>query len=252
MNRWKRVVCLILITNLLFALTACAPSLYSENEVLEILSEQYGEDFVIIETLNSNLYSITPSNFSVKSKLYSAAPSSNPENIFWVRQDVIKHGGLFVTYENAVEDTLTFDCFLKCLDNFLQENQINSFFTIGNNEEKELAEYLAEPHLQGGRIYVSITENTAEEIVTQIFNFTDAFYAEYPSKDRFHFTRLAICFYDDSKIARQELDESYLSLDKLYLSLPLYGLYDPYYEDETDIDSMMKEINEFYYGIKNE
>ena len=63
MNGWKRVVCLIFITNLLFALTACAPSLYSENEVLEILSEQYGEDFVIIETLNSNLYSITPSNF---------------------------------------------------------------------------------------------------------------------------------------------------------------------------------------------
>ena len=50
MNRWKRVVCLILITktNLLFALTACAPPLYSKNEVLEILSEQYGEDFVIM------------------------------------------------------------------------------------------------------------------------------------------------------------------------------------------------------------
>lgn len=47
MNRWKRVICLILITNLLFALTACAPSLYSKNEVLEILSEQYGEDMVI-------------------------------------------------------------------------------------------------------------------------------------------------------------------------------------------------------------
>ena len=57
----------------------------------------------------------------------------------------------------------------------MQENQINSFFTIGNHEEKELTEYLAEPHLQGGRIYVSITENTAEEIVTQIFNFTYAF-----------------------------------------------------------------------------
>ena len=42
----------ILVIGMLIMLTACAPSLYSKNEVLEILSERYGEEFVIIETLD--------------------------------------------------------------------------------------------------------------------------------------------------------------------------------------------------------
>ena len=251
MNRWKQVACLIFLAGLLFTLTACAPSLYSKNEVLEILSERYGEEFVIMETLNSNLYpSITPSNFAVRSRLYSVALSNDPENVFWVRQEVIKHGGLFVTYGRGVDDTLTRDRFLTSFDNFLQENGIQSFFAVISEEEfeeKVLEEYLAEPHLFGGAVYILITEDTAEEIVTQIFDFTDIFYSEYSSKEELKVIHLAIEFYDESKMTKHELYELYES----YVSIPGFSPYSRYDEDAS-IDSVLKEINEFYYGITSE
>lgn len=64
----------ILVIGMLIMLTACAPSLYSKNEVLEILSERYGEEFVIIETLNDKLSLVAPSSDLVKEEVYSVAP----------------------------------------------------------------------------------------------------------------------------------------------------------------------------------
>ena len=61
----------ILVIGMLIMLTACAPSLYSKNEVLEILSERYGEEFVIIETLNDKLSLVAPSSDLVKEEVYS-------------------------------------------------------------------------------------------------------------------------------------------------------------------------------------
>lgn len=250
MNRWKRIACLIFLTNLLFTLTACAPSLYSENEVLEILSERYGEEFAIMETLNSDLYpSITPSHFAVRSRLYSVALSNDPENVFWVRQEVIKYGGLFVAYGRGVDDTLTHDRFLTSFNSFLKENGIQSFFAVISEEgfeEKALEEHLAEPHLFDGTVYVSITEDKAEEIVTQIFDFTDSFYSEYSSKGELNDSHLAIKFYDESKMTKHELYKLYES----YVSIPGFNPYSRY-DEEASIDYVLKAINELYYGITN-
>ena len=233
----------ILVIGMLIMLTACAPSLYSKNEVLEILSERYGEEFVIIETLNDKLSLVAPSSDLVKEEVYSVAPNSDSASIFWVQQEVTKRGGVFVTYAHGVEDTLTFDYFVKSFCSFLQTNKIDSFFAVGH-EEIEVIEYLAEPHLQGGIIYIYITEESTAEIVTQVFNFIDTLYDEYPSKDEFKKIHLGIRFYDKSKITRHELFKS-------SLFIPTYRLYDPYDEDKTDIASMLEEINIYYYGNPN-
>ncbi|MCM1235855.1 MAG: hypothetical protein NC489_37665 [Ruminococcus flavefaciens] len=239
----RNLLGIILVIGMLLMLAACAPSLYSKNEVLEILSERYGEEFVIVETLNNKLPLVAPSSDLVKEEVYSVASSSDPANVFWVQQEVAKRGGLFVTYARGVEDTLTFDYFLRSFCSFLQTNKIDSFFAVGH-EEIEVIEYLTEPHLQGGIIYIYITEETAPEIVTKIFDFINTLYDEYPSKDEFKKIHLGIRFYDKSKITRHELYES-----SLYT--PTYRLYDPYDEDETDIASMLEDINIYYYGNPN-
>lgn len=239
----RNLLGIILVVGMLLMLAACAPSLYSKNEVLEILSERYGMDFVIVETLSSNFCSAPPSSDLLKKEIYSVASSSDLTNVFFVQQEVTKRGGLFVTYARGVEDTLTFDYFLKSFCNFLEANKIDSFFTVGY-EEIDVIEHLSEPHLQGGIIYIYITEETAVEVVTQIFNFTNTFYDEYSSKDEFNKIHLGICFYDKSKIPRHELYKS-------SLFMPTYRLYNPYDENETDIDSMLKDINIYYYGKPN-
>lgn len=239
---FRHLVGILFGAGILLSLTSCAPPFFSEEEVLEILSERYGEEFVIIETLNNKCSSATSSGV-VKRKLYSAALSNNPTNIFWVQQSITKYGGLFATYGRGVEDTLLFDYFLESFYGFLQTNKIDSFFVVGY-EEKELVHFLAEPHLQGGMIYIYITEETATEIVTTIFDFLDDFYEKYPSKDEFHEMHLGIGFYDKSKITRQELYES-------AMFIPSYGLYDYYGKDATDIASLLENINSYYYGNLN-
>lgn len=78
----RNLLGIILVVGMLLILAACAPSLYSKNEVLKILSERYGMDFVIVETLNSNSCSATPSSDLLKKEIYSVASSSDLTNVF--------------------------------------------------------------------------------------------------------------------------------------------------------------------------
>ncbi len=221
---------------MLFSLTACAPPLWDEEKILEILTKRYESEFVIVETLKDDL---THSSNVLKSKLYAVAPKDDPSNIFWVQQEVVKDGGIFVTYGHVVEDTLTFDYFVKQLHNFLQEKNISFYYEI-QNVEIDVSEHLSQPHGQGGSFFVFFTEDTAEDIVNQIFDFTENLDMEC-FHDEIKDMRILILFLDESKLINNEVD-----------SMMLPPRFYPYDENlrHNDRESVLAEINETFYEHK--
>ena len=75
MKRWKFISGFAVFMSLLFALSSCGPwkPLLTEDEVLSNLSERYGEDFVILETINNCEY--CADNKTIRCRLYLAVPS---------------------------------------------------------------------------------------------------------------------------------------------------------------------------------
>ncbi len=229
---FRHLIAILFSVGILLSLTACAPSLWDENDVLEILTERYGEEFVIVETLKEDL---PHSSDIVKSKSYAVAPKDDPSNLFWVQQGVFKMGGVFVTYYHTLEDTLPFDYFVKQFYEFLQENQI-CFLVETDDVEIDVSEYLSLPHTQGGIFFIFFTEDTAEDVVNQVFDFTESLDVE-----RFHdemkYMRIVLCFLDESKLINDEVDE---------MMMPCFYPYDENLR-HNDRESVLAKINETFY-----
>ena len=182
MKRWKFVASFAILISLLFVLSSCGAwkPLFTEEEVLSKLSERYGEDFVILETINNCEY--RTANKTIRCRLYLAAPSENQEQTFWVHSTLDKNWGgdsLPVQYNRGVLDTYAFDYFLERFDMLLTENEINHFFRA-NSINTNIAEHLENQHLQGGEFVILITEETAEDIVTKVLELLEQIADEYP------------------------------------------------------------------------
>ena len=229
---FRRLLCIVLGVGMLFSLTSCAPSLWDKEEVLEILTDRYGEEFVIVETLKEDL---PHSSDIFKSKSYTVAPKDDPSNLFWVQQGVVKMGGIFVTYYHTLEDTLPFDYFVRQFYDFLQENQI-CFLVKKNDVEIDVSEYLSHPHPQGGIFFVFFTEDTAEDVVNQVFDFTENLDTE-RFRDEIKYMRIVLCFLDESKLINDEVDE---------MMMPCFFPYDEKLR-HNDRESMLAEIKETFY-----
>jgi len=195
MIAWFRsLLCILLAIGTLLSLTSCAPrpSLFSEEEVLEILSERYGSEFVVTETLENNL---PRKPEIVASKLYAVASYYEPANTFWVQQNVVKSGGIFVSYGLTVDDTLASDYLIKQFSDFLLENEIHFLFRK-NDIERNVSEYLTQPHTRGGVFVVFFTKNTVEDIVNQVFDFTESLDTECFNEE-IKRTRVVVSFCDE-------------------------------------------------------
>lgn len=112
---------MILIT-LLFLLTACGSfqPLLTEDEVLSLLSERYGMDFVILDTINDCEFA--REGTTIRCRLHLAAPVEDMERTFWVHSQLGKYYGgdsLPMRYSRGIEDTFAFDYFLERFDELL-------------------------------------------------------------------------------------------------------------------------------------
>ena len=182
MRRWKFISGFAVLMSLSFALSSSGPwkPLLTEDEVLANLSERYGEDFVILETINNCEY--RTDNKTIRCRLYLAAPSENQEQTFWVHSTLGKYWGgdsLPVQYRRGVLDTYAFDYFLERFDTLLTENEIDHFFRA-NSTKLDIAEHLENQHLQGGGFVILITQETAEDIVTKVLEIREQIADEYP------------------------------------------------------------------------
>ena len=259
MNRWKQVVCLIFLTGLLFTLTACSPSLYSKNEVLAWLSERYGgTEFVIQETIDGSEYERKD---RPKVQLLRVAPAEDQAQAFWVFSAVqlYSRSPLPSYYGHNMEDTYAFDYFLEQFDGFLVENNIYGFFRSAN-AKVDMAEYLSQAqfHSQGGHFLVYVTQENAADVVQQVFAFMDDFYAAYPYQEILDNLRLVIYFCDEADPVQDGEDAPDLhikrTIDYKYTRIYERTFFYPF-EDKTnynDAQSVLKAINELFYGIISE
>lgn len=229
---FRNLFSIILSIGILLLLTSCAPHFFSEDKILEILSERYGTEFILIETLEDNL-PCKPG--TVNSKLYAVAPNSEPTDIFWVQQKIVKHGGIFVSYGRTVDDTLACDCFIKQFDVFLQEEGIHFLFEK-NDVKTDILEYLSQPHTRGGDVIVFLTKDTAKDIVSQVFNFIECFY-EKCSNDELKRILVTIYFCDESKENDDEIDK---------MGMPCFFPYDSNVRD-GNMESVLADINKSFY-----
>lgn len=182
MNRMKYIFSFAILISLLFILSSCGAlkPLLTEEEVLSNLSERYGTDFVILETINNCEYQTEDE--TIRCRLYLAAPFEDQECTFWVHSTVSKHWGgdsLPMRYSRGISDTYAFDYFLKRFDMLLTENEIDHFFTASDGKA-DVAEYLKSQHLQYGRFEILITQETAEDIVTKVLEIREQVADEYP------------------------------------------------------------------------
>lgn len=208
MKRWKFVAGFAILISLPVVLSSCGAwkSLFTEEEVLSKLSERYGEDFVILETINNCEY--RTDNKTIRCRLYLAAPSENQEQTFWVHSTLSKSWGgdsLPVQYNRGVLDTYAFDYFLERFDTLLTENEINHFFRA-KSIKTNIAQHLENRHLQGGEFVILITKETAEDTITKVLELLEQIANEYPLFDYLNYfshpaympIRLGITFCDEN------------------------------------------------------
>ena len=229
MEQWKRSVNIIILAGVLLALFSCGAwkPLFTKEEVLSELSERYGAEFVILETINNCEY--RTGNKTIRCRLYLAAPSENQEQAFWVHSTLGKYWGgdsLPMRYSRGVSDTYAFDYFVERFDALLAENEINHFFRAGSTKI-DIAEYLENQHLQGGGFIILITQETAKDIVTKVLEIQEQIADEYPLSSYLDYfshpaympIRLMVAFCDkDYVVADGELVSSacFMPYDKKY------------------------------------
>ena len=154
---------LIFLVGFIFALfSSCKGTLtklYTQDEVLTVLSERYGTEFVIIEKMKTKDFD---TKWTVKSRFYAAAPADEPENVFWVYDEVEKYSGLYLpSYShNSLEDTYAHDCFLRGFDALIKERGLTCIYRYSNNTI-EVSDHLSQRHLQGGNFCFFINQNNA-------------------------------------------------------------------------------------------
>lgn len=259
MKRWRRVVCLMLLASLLLSACSAITPLATEDEVLTWLSERYGgTEFVILETIDGSAYKRkdTP-----KVQLYRAAPAEDQEHPFWISSYVrqFTRDSLPSYYGNTLEDTYAFDYFLEQFNGFLIENSIHGFFR-SENIRVDMSEYLSQNqfHSQGGHFLVYVTQENAEDVVQQVFAFIDDFYEVYPYQEMLDNLRLLICFCDEANLVQdgEETPDLHIerTIDYRYTRLYERTYFYPF-EDKAnynDAQSVLKAINEIFYGIASE
>lgn len=251
MRRWKYLASFVIFISLLFVLSSCGAwkPLLTEKEVLAKLSERYGEDFVILETINDCEFTF---NSTIRCRLYKAAPAENQEQTFWVHSQLGKYWGgdsLPMSYSRGISDTYAFDYFLRRFDDLLTENEIEHFFTY--KVKIDIAEHLKNEHLDGGGFVILITQETAEEIVTKVLELREQIAKEYPlssyldyfSHPAYKPINLTIMFCDENSVIT---DEEYPS------SFAYFFPYDKEYDENDNIiyrdnaDSILANIYGFY------
>lgn len=259
MGRWRRAACLMLLTSSLLSACGAFTPLATEGEVLSWLSGRYGgEEFVILETLDGSAYERkgTP-----KVELHRAAPAGEQSQAFWVFSAVqhYSRGPLPPYYGHDLEDTYAFDRFLEQFDRFLAENHIHGFFR-SINVRVDMAEYLSQDqfHSQGGHFLVYVTQETAGNIVRQVFEFMDDFYAAYPYQEVLDDLRLVIYFCDEANPVQDGEEAPDLHI-KRTIDYRYTKIYERTYcfpfeskENYNDAQSVLKAINELFYGITAE
>ena len=259
MSRWKRVACLILLTSLLLSACSAFTPLATEDEVLAWLSERHGgTEFVILETIDGSEYERTD---MPKVQLYRVAPAEDQEHPFWafsyVRQ--FTRDSLPSYYGKMLEDTYAFDYFLEQFDSFLIENSIHGFFR-SKNTQVDMAEYLSQPqfHSQGGHFLVYVTQENATDVVQRVFAFMDDFYEAYPYQEILDDFRLVIYFCDEASPVQDGEEAPDLQI-KRTIDYRYTRIYERTYcfpfESETnynDAQSVLKAINELFYGVTTE
>lgn len=259
MTRWQRTACLVLLASLLLSACSTFTPLATEDEVLTWLSERYGgTEFVILETIDGSEYERKD---RPKVHLYRASPAKNHEQPFWVFSYVrqFTRDSLPSYYENMLEDTYAFDYFLEQFDSFLTENGIHGFFR-SENAKVDMTEYLSQTqfHSQGGHFLVYVTRENAADVVRQVFTFIDDFYAAYPYQEILDDLRLVIYFCDEANPVQDGEDAPDLHIKRTidYRYTRTYErIYFYPFEAKTnynDAQSVLKAINELFYGITNE
>lgn len=258
MNRWKRVACLIILTSLLLSACSAFTPLATKDEVLTWLSERYGgTEFVILETIDGSEYERKD---RPKVQLYRAAPIENQEHPFWVFSYVrqFTRDSLPSYYGNMLEDTYAFDYFLEQFDSFLIENSIHGFFR-SENTKVDMAEYLSQAqfHSQGGHFLVYVTRENAANVVQQVFAFMDDFYAAYPYQEMLDDLRFVIYFCDEANPVQDGEDAPDLhikrTIDYRYTNIYERTFFYPFEDGKyNDAQSVLKAINELFYGITGE
>lgn len=254
MSRWKIRIGLILLGS--FLLPACGAwmPLATEDEVLAWLSERYGgTEFVILETLDGSVYERKD---RPKAQLHRVAPAENQTQAFWVFSAVehYSRGPLPSYYGHDLEDTYAFDYFLAQFDGFLQENLIHGFFRSGNTQV-DMADYLSKEqfHSQGGHFLIYVTKENAMDIIRQVFEFVDSFYAGYPYPERLEELRLIIYFADEAspiQDGEEAPDKPIKRGQMLYEKTYCYPF--EYQTKYNDAQSVLKAVNELFYGIVSE
>lgn len=254
----KSIICFAILISLLFVLSSCGAwkPLLTEKEVLSKLSEQYGEDFVILETINDCEFIF---DSTIRCKLYKAAPAENQEQTFWVHSQLGKYWGgdsLPMSYSRGISDTYAFDYFLERFDELLTENQIEHFFRV-NYEKVDITEHLKKPHLQQGEFVIVITQGTAEDIVTKVLEIREQIADEYPLSNYLEY--FSYPYLMSIQLFITFCDENYDIADGDSLSSLAYFMpYDKKYDEDNSIiyqdnmDSILADIYENIYGFCNE
>lgn len=211
--------------------------LYSQDEILSILSERYGTEFVIVEKIKTDEFDTEQ---TVKSRFYAAAPADEPDSVFWVYDEISRYSGLFLpSYgHSSLEDTYAHDCFLRGFDALARERGLDFIYRIGKKNVK-VSNHLTGRHLQGGSFCFFINRDNAESIVTEVFEICGKLKKEYPLQNNPEFF-LTISFHDESEEA----------VDGKWLFGGAY--FSPFRPDDftgeyATADSVLKEIYEKLY-----
>jgi hypothetical protein len=260
MTQRKYLACFMAVIALLLFLTACDPlkPLLSEDEVLAWLSERYETDFVIVETIKD--CDFPQKDSIIRCRAYQAAPAEDLERTFWVHSTLGKYWGgdsLPMRYSQGVTDTYAFDYFLERFDALLTEHELDHCFrgyTTGR-DAIEVSEYLATRHLQGGSFEIRLSKETAEDVVSKVFEILGQVaeepplsnYLNYFSRPNYMPISLKIEFCDENDSLADEEDA---------VDLPYFFPYEKTYDKEDNIifrdnaESILEDIYEMIYGHK--
>lgn len=259
MKRWRYGACFAVLMSLLFLLSSCGAwrPLLTEKEVLSKLSERYGDDFVILETINNCEF--RTNNETIRCRLYLAAPKENQEQTFWVHSTLGKYWGgdsLPMRYSSGISDTYAFDYFLERFDTLLTEREMDHFFRA-DSKKVDLTEHLKNRHLQGGNFVIPLTQETAEDIATEVLEILEQIAGEYPLSDYLDYysypysmpIRLSIIFCDENHVIGEG--------ESLY-SFSVFMPYEKKNDEDGNViyqdsvESILKDINETIYGVSAE
>lgn len=258
MNRRKLAVWFMLLISVLLSACGTFTPLLTEDEVLSQLSERYvGTEFVILETIDGSKY---VREDRPKVQLHRVAPAEDQARAFWVFSAVQQYSldSLPSYYGHYWEDTYAYDNFLEQFDCFLTENNIHGFYRAAN-AKVDMAEYLSQAqfHSQGGHFLVYVTQENAADIVQQVFAFVDDFYAASPYQEILDDLRLIIYFCDEANPVQDGEDAPNLhikrTIDYRYIRIYERTFFYPFDSKVkyNDAKSVLKAINELYYGITN-